>query len=538
MSQKGVSMRKVKDVLRLRFELGLRQDQIARSCSIGQATVHRYLERASAAGLSWPLAEDCDDRRLNELLFPSRPVHAPQQLRASVDFGEIHRQLMSHKHVTLQLLWEEYRQTQPDGYGYSRFCELYQKWHRNHSVVMRQDHRPGEKTFVDWAGPTVPVHDRRTGDIAPASLFVAVLGASTYTFARAALSQDLPNWIACHIAAFEYFNGTTKLIVPDNPRTGVDRACRYEPDLNRTYHEMSQHYGVAIMPARPYKPRDKAKVENAVLITERWILAALRHHRFFALADLNEEIGELLEKLNHRPFRKREGTRASLFAEVDRPVLQALPAERYVMASWKTVRANIDYHVEVDRHYYSVPYQLTGQQMEARSTAHTVEVFHLGKRVASHQRSSAAYEHSVNREHMPKSHQAHLEWTPSRLIHWAGTVVGEATAQVVRSILESRPHPEMGYRGCLGIMSLAKTYTNARLEAASQRALQLQACSYQSLKLILKHGLERQTTLALEPERPGPKHENVRGAQYYDAPQTPGSNRMTPEKKDVESTND
>jgi len=517
-------MRKVKEVLRLRFDLGLRQDQIARSCSIGQATVHRYLERATAAGLSWPLPEDYDDPRLNELLFPARPVRPPHQLRAGVDFAEIHRQLMDHKYVTLQILWEEYREAQPeaqpDGYGYSRFCELYQRWHRNRNVVMRQEHRPGEKMFVDWAGPTVPIYGQHGGDIMPASLFVAVLGASTYTFAQATLSQDLPNWIACHMAAFEFFNGTTQLIVPDNPRTGVDRACRYEPDLNRTYHEMAQHYGVAVMPARPRKPRDKAKVENGVLVVERWILAALRHQRFFALGELNEAIGLLLEKLNHRPFRKREGTRASQFAEVDQPVLKPLPAERYVIASWKTVRANIDYHVEVDRHYYSVPYQLAGQQMEARSTATTVEILHLGKRVASHVRSFAAYHHSVIREHMPKSHQAHLEWTPSRLIHWAETAVGEATAQVVRTILESKPHPEMGYRACLGIMSLGKAYSNPRLEAASQRAVQLQACSYQSLKSILKRGLDRQTTLELEPDRSGPKHENVRGAQYYALPTT------------------
>jgi transposase len=518
--QKGLSMRKVKEVLRLRFELGLAQDQIARSCSISQATVHRYLERATAASLTWPLPPDCDDRRLNDLLFPARLDRLPQQLRPGVDFAEIHRQLKAHKHVTLQLLWEEYRETQPDGYSYSRFCELYQRWSRDQNVVMRQQHRPGEKMFVDWAGPTIPLYDPFGSDFTPASLFVAVLGASNYTFAQATVSRDLPNWIACHIAAFEYFNGTTKLIVPDNPRTGVDRACRYEPDLNRTYHEMSQHYGVAIMPARPYKARDKAKVENAVLVAERWILASLRHERFSVLAELNLAIGELLEKLNHRPFRKREGTRASQFAEVDRPVLQPLPVERYVLANWKTVRANIDYHVEVDRHYYSVPYQLAGQQLEARFTASTVEIFHLGKRVASHRRSFAPYQHTVIREHMPKSHQAHLEWTPSRLIHWAETAVGPATAQVVRNILESKPHPEMGYRACLGIMSLGKTYTHPRLEAASQRALQLQACSYPSLKSILKRGLDKQTTLALEPDRSGPEHENIRGADYYDPPTT------------------
>jgi transposase len=512
-------MRKIKEVLRLRFGLGLHQDQIARSCSIGQATVHRYLEKAAAAKLSWPLADDLDDQRLDELLFPARPLRTPSQPRPGLDFGSLHAQLQTHKHLTLQLLWEEYRETHPDGYGYSRFCELYQRWNRNRDVVLRHDHKAGEKTFVDWAGDTVPIHDRETGETAPASIFVAVLGASTYTFARAALSQDLSNWIDCHVRAFEFFQGVTRLLVPDNPRTGVTRACRYEPDLNRTYHEMAQYYSIAVLPARPYKPRDKAKVENAVGIVERWILAALRHRRFCAIAELNEAIDELLDRLNNRRFRKRDGTRASLFIEMDRPALQPLPAQPYVMAEWKTVRANIDYHVEIDRHYYSVPYQFAGQQLEARYTAATVELFQTGKRVASHPRSSAAYRHTTIHEHMPKSHQAHLQWTPSRLIHW-GETVGAATAEVIRTILASKPHPEMGYRACLGILRLAKTYSDQRLEAASQRALQLQACSYSSLRSILKRSLDRQTTLALESGKPGPRHENVRGADYYDPPTT------------------
>jgi len=512
-------MRKIKEVLRLRFGLGLHQDQIARSCSIGQATVHRYLEKAAAAGLSWPLAEDCDDQRLNQLLFPSHPGRPRPSLRAGVEFGEIHRQLQTHKHLTLQLIWEEYRQTHPDGYSYSRFCELYQRWSRNQDVVMRQEHRAGEKMFVDWAGATVPIYDRATGEATPASVFIAALGASSYTFAHAALSQGLANWIDCHVRAFEFFQGTTKLLVPDNPRTGVTRACRYEPDLNRTYHEMAQHYGIAVLPARPRKPRDKAKVENAVAVVQRWILAALRHRKFCSIAELNQAIGELLDRLNQRRFRKREGTRASLYAEIDRPALQPLPSERYVMAEWKTVRANIDYHVEIDRHYYSVPYQLAGQQMEARYTSTTEELFQSGKRVASHARSFAAYRHTTVSEHMPKSHQAHLEWTPSRLIHWAETV-GIATAQVVRTILDSRPHPEMGYRACLGILRLGKAYSNQRLEAASQRVLQLQACSYTSLRSILKRSLDRQLTIDPEPAQPGPRHENLRGAAYYDPPTT------------------
>ncbi len=345
-----------------------------------------------------------------------------------------------------------------------------------------------------------------------------MLGASTYTFAYAARGQHLANWIDCHVRAFEFIGGTTKLIVPDNPRTGVDRACRYEPDLNRTYSEMAQHYDTAIMPCATLQTtRDKAKVENAVLLVERWILAALRHHRFVALGELNDSIAVLLERLNNRPFRKREGTRASLFASIDQPMLQPLPAQPYITADWKTVRASIDYHVEIDRHFYSVPYQLAGQQMEARFTSHTVEIFEGGKRVASHLRSFAPYLHTTTKEHMPKSHQAHLEWTPSRLIHWAGTV-GEATALVIATVLETKRHPEIGYRACLGIMRLGKTYSNGRLEAASKRALELNACSFQSLKSILKQSLDRQTALPLEPERSGPRHENIRGARYFNPP--------------------
>lgn len=512
-------MRKIKEVLRLRFALGLHQNQIAHSCSIGQATVHRYLERAAAAKLGWPLPGDLEDGQLDQLLFPARSLRVPSQPRPVLDFGQLHAQRQTHKHLTLQLLWEEYRETHPDGYGYSRFCELYRRWNRNQDVVLRQDHKAGEKTFVDWAGDTVPVHNRETGETTPASIFVAVLGASTYTFARAAASQNLASWIDCHVRAFEFFQGTTKLLVPDNPRTGVTRACRYEPDLNRTYHEMAQHYGIGVLPARPRKPRDKAKVENAVGIVERWILAALRHRKFFAVSELNEAVEELLERLNHRRFRKRDGTRTSLFLEIDRPALQPLPAERYTTAEWKTVRANIDYHVEIDRHYYSVPYQLAGQQLEARYTATTVELFQDGKRVASHARSSAAYRHTTVHEHMPKSHRAHLQWTPSRLIHW-GESVGTATAEVIRTILESKPHPEMGYRACLGILRLAKTYSPARLEAASQRALQLRACSYSSLRSILKRSLDKQTMLDLDSGKPGPGHENVRGSRYYDPPTT------------------
>ncbi len=508
-------MRKIKEILRLHYDLGLRQDQIARSCQIGQATVHRYLERFAASGVGWPLSADWDNVRLEQLLFahrggrPTGPMNRP-----APDFVTLQDELRRHPHLTLQLLWEEYRAQQPSGYGYSRFCELYRRWQETRDAVLRQEHRAGEKLFVDWAGAKIPLFSCAAES---ASLFVAVLGASNYTFAYATPNQDLSSWIEAHVRAFEFFGGVPQLVIPDNPRTGVSRACRYEPDLNRTYHEIAQHYGVAVLPARPYQPRDKAKVEVGVQIVQRWIVAALRHQRFGSVAAVNEAVSTLLIRLNHRPFRKREGTRASLFAELDRPALQPLPGEHYQISAWKSVRANLDYHVEIDRHYYSVPYQFTGQLLEARFTATTVEIFHDGVRVASHRRRNAAYRHTTNAEHRPKSHQAHLEWTPSRLVHWAQSV-GPATAQVVEAILAAKPHPEMGYRSCLGILRLAQTYSAERLEAASQRALQLQAFSYQSLRSILKNSLDRQTVLTPEDPSSGPLHENVRGAGYYDAP--------------------
>ena len=390
MPQERVSVRKMRELLRLRYDLKLGQVQIARSCNLGQSTVFRYLKRFEESGLSWPLPESCNDRVLEELLF-ARPATGVPGARAPIDFAALERQMQIHRHVSLQLLWEEYRTSQPEGYQYSYFCELYRRWKSTQQLSLRQEHHAGEKMFVDWAGATVPLYEAGTGEVVErASIFVAALGASSYTFAFATQRQDLHSWIDCHVRAFEFFTGCPLLVIPDNPRTAVHRACRYEPDLNRTYLEMAQHYGVAVVPARPRKPRDKAKVESAVGVVERWILAALRHRKFFSIAELNDAIVVLLERLNQRPFRKREGTRASLFAALDQPALKPLPVERYSAADWKTCRANIDYHIEVDRHYYSVPYQLVGQLLEARLTHSTVEIFHRGVRVASHVRSHSA----------------------------------------------------------------------------------------------------------------------------------------------------
>jgi transposase len=507
-------MRKTQEVLRLRFELGLSQDQIARSCSIAQGTVSNYLKRARAAGVTWPLPEGWDQARLEEALFGQSPRRLYETRRPTPDFARLHQELQTHRHLTLQLLWEEYRQNYPDGFGYSRFCELYHRWRRRLDVVLRQEHKAGEKLFVDYAGDTIPIHDPQGGPLRQASLFVAVLGASNYTYAEATWSQGLEDWLGAHIRTFEFLGAVPQLVIPDNARTGVSRACRYEPDLNPAYQELAQHYGVGVLPARPYKPRDKAKGENAVLVVERWVVAALRHRRFFSLSDLNQAIRELLEKLNHRPFRRRPGCRASLFQELDRPALGPLPAERFQLHHWTQARVNIDYHVQFDLHFYSVPYTLTGQLVEIRSTATTIEIFHRGQRVASHARSHQPYKATTVTEHRPKSHQQHLAWPPSRLVHWAQSV-GPATAQLFAEILKSKPHPEMGYRSCLGILRLGTRYSNERLEAAARRAVSTGACSYHSVKSILERSLDRQP-LETPSSSPPLAHENLRGAAYFD----------------------
>src|SRR5579883_484860 len=406
-------MRKIKEVLRLKFELCLGHRQIARSCSIGVATVHEYLSRAKQAGIGWPLPEGWDEERVETALYGDKPVGARQTERNAPDFGAIHEQRQKSKHVTLQLLWEEYREANPDGYHYSRFCELYQRWRNTQDVVLRQEYIAGEKLFVDWAGPTIPIYSRTGEAVKRAHLFVAVLGASSYTYAEATADEQMINWLSAHMRAFEFLGGVPKLIIPDNTRTGVSRACRYDPDLNPTYQEMALHYGVGVVPARPYKPRDKAKVESGVLVVERWIIAALRNRRFFELEDLNQAIRELVTKLNQRAFRKRPGTRQSLFDTLDKPALSGLPSERFDLSEWSKARVNIDYHVAFDDNFYSVPYNLVHEVVEIRSMPTTVEIFHKGKRVTSHLRNRGVGNAVTQAEHRPRSHQAHLEWTPS-----------------------------------------------------------------------------------------------------------------------------
>jgi transposase len=393
---------------------------------------------------------------------------------------------------------------------------LYQRWRKKLDVVMRQEHKAGEKAFIDWAGATIPIYDRSTGVVHQASLFVAALGASSYTWAEATRDQQMESWLQAHMHAFEYWGGVPALTVPDNTKTGVSKAHRYDPDLNPTYYNFAVHYGFGIVPARPYKPRDKAVVENAVQVAQRWIVAALRHRKFFSLEEANLAIRELLHRLNHRPFRKREGSRASVFASLDKPALRTLPGDGFDLSQWSRARVNIDYHVAFDDNLYSVPYNLVHEMVEIRSTPLTVEILHNGARVASHVRSRGRGHAVTNNEHRPKSHQAHLEWPPSRMVQWAQKI-GPFTAQLFERMMADKPHPEMGYRGCLGVIRLAGKYSHSRMEAAAERALLTGACRYRSIESILKNSLDRQPLSPLSTPPPAtPPHDNIRGAEYFE----------------------
>ena len=505
-------MRKLKEVLRLKFDHQLTNRKIAKSCSISHVTVGKYLELARQAGITWPLPEGLDDVQLERRLYANvpqaasdKPVMPPMQYL----FKELKK-----KHVTLQLLWYEYKQNNPDGYQYSYFCELYQKWRKQLDVSMRQEHRAGEKAFIDYAGQTVPIYNQETGKVDfEAQIFIATLGASNYSFAEATASQKLPDWIKSHIRALVFFGGVPQILVPDNLKSGVTHPCRYEPDINPTYLDLARHYGTTVIPTRPGKPKDKAKVESAVLIVERWILAALRNHRFFSLAELNQAIAEKLVVFNQRPLQKMKVSREHLFETIDRPALADLPAHPYEFAQWKKATVNIDYHVEVDCHYYSVPYQLQGQKLEVSMTATTVAVFHKNRRVASHLRSHRKYGHTTLAEHMPKAHQRYLQWTPSRIIQWAGKT-GPCTQRLVTEILHRKKHPEQGFRSCLGVIRLGKRYNPQRLEKACERAVAIGAYTFKNVDSILKNGLDRQP-LKPAARHPAASHPNIRGPHYY-----------------------
>jgi transposase len=512
MATERLSMQKTREVLRLKWVLGRSHREINRAIGVGVATVSEVASRAKVAGLDWAAVERLSDEELEARLYPAPP--GPGTKRPLPDPLHLHLEL-KRTAVTLRLLHVEYLEQHPDGYGYTQFCRHYQQWLGRRRLSMRQVHRAGDKAFTDYAGKKPHLVDPKTGERIDVELFVGVLGASNFTYAEATLTQRSHDFIASHTRMVEAFGGVTGAVVPDQLKTGVTSSDRYEPGLQRTYEEWALHYGTVILPARPAHPRDKAKVEVGVQIAERWILARLRNQTFFSLDELNGRIWALCDDLNDRVMRRYGESRRQLFERLDRPALKPLPGARFTYGVWKRARVNIDYHIEVDHHYYSVPHRLIHERVEARVTATTVEVVHRGQRVASHARSYERGRHTTSAEHMPKAHRRHAEWTPSRIAHWASTV-GPKTEELVRAIMAERRHPEQGYRSCLGILRLGKRYGEVRLEAACRRALVVRARSYRHVESILRHGLDRQPDPTSPPDPPmTAPHENIRGRNYY-----------------------
>ena len=509
-------MRKLKEVLRLKLECGLKHRQIERAVGVSVGAVSKYCRLAKLAGLSWPVIERLDDTEIERLLQPVVQAGMVKRRRIEPDYAQVHREL-KRKGVTLTLLWEEYRGDPPGQwtYGYTQFTQRYHEFAASLKRSMRQTHLAGEKLFTDYAGHTFPIWDENTGQIAfAAQIFVAVLGASSYTYACATARQTMGDWLGSIGGAFEYIGGVSALVVPDNPRALIGQADRYEPELQSSVHDFARHYGCAVLPARPYRPKDKAKVEFGVQLVERWILARLRNRRLFSLLALNQAITQLLVELNAKPFQKLGGSRRSWFEEIDRPALRPLPVTRYELAVFKVCRVNIDYHVEIDERFYSVPHSLGRVQVEARITSTTVEILFKGKRVASHMKSLKRGTYATVTEHMPAAHQAHAQWSPSKLIAW-GARVGPASGRLIERLLNERPHPEMGYRAVLGLMRLCREYGEPRLEAACERALAIGSARYKSVASILKAKLDSAPAPEAAPEWTSPTHAHVRGSDYY-----------------------
>jgi transposase len=506
-----ITMRQIRQALRLHLEARLSYGQIARAVGIGKGTVGKFIVLARAAGVDWAVAQTLSDEELEARLYRPAVPRASRQLEP--DYAWIHQEL-KRAGVTLQLLWEEYQRGSELAYKYTSFCVKYRAWAAALKRSMRQTHIAGERLFVDYAGQSVPIIDAASGEIRRAQIFVAVLGASNYTYACATATQNSADWVGSIIDALEFIGGVPRLIVPDQTRALIARPDRYEPAVNRLVDELCEHYDVAVLPARPARPRDKPKVEVGVQVVERWILARLRNRRFFSLAELNSAIADLLRDLNQRAFKKLPGCRASAFDALDRPALRSLPATRMAIARFKRARVNIDYHVELDGHYYSVPHRLVRSEVELRVTATTVEIVSGHQRVAVHAYSSRRGAHTTLAEHMPASHRAHSQWTPQRLIAW-GERIGAATAALVRWQMEHRPHPEQGYRACLGLQRLARQFGDGRLEAACARAMSIRSPTYRSVNSILAAGLDRQQAPAAPAQATLPLHDNVRGPDYY-----------------------
>jgi transposase len=510
-------MRKAKEILRLKWSRKRSHRDVMRAVRVSMGTVDQVLKRAARAGVDgWAAIKDRSEEEVERLLYGRlRTDPAPTDDRPLPDFAELHAERLKPG-VTLALLHVEYREQHPEGYGYTQFCEHYRRWAAKHKLTMRQHHRAGDKLFVDYSGKKPHLVDPETGEPVPVELFVAVMGASNYTYAEASATQRVADFTASHVRAFEFFGGVPAALVPDQLKSGVTTASWYDPEIQRTYEDLAEHYGSAVIPARPRRPRDKAKVEVGVQVVQRWILARLRKHTFFSLAEMNARIAELVRELNERRMRRYGVSRRELFERVDRPALLPLPADRYVLAIWSTAKVESDYHVEVDFHDYSVPHTYVGQQVEARATATTVEILRNRNRIAVHVRSYERGKHTTLEEHLPVAHRKHLEWTPERINAWA-TEIGPSTSSLATAILLERPHPEQGYRSCLGILRLCKRYGPERLERACARALVAHARSYRHVESILRAGLDRieLPTATAEPAPAPIEHENVRGGAYY-----------------------
>jgi transposase len=504
----------------LKHERGLSERQIESAVGVGHGTVGAYIRRAAQSGLGWEEASNLSDAEVEARLFEQVGRNEPPA-RAPIDLGWVHLELR-RAGVTLELLWSEYQQAVADGgtgrraYQYSQFCELYRSYKKRLSPVMRQTHRAGEKSFLDFSGKRPRIIDPTTGESIEVELFVMVAGASNYTYAEATRTQGLEDFVGATVRGLEYFGGVSEMLVPDQLRSAVKTPDRYEPEINATYAELAQHYGTAVVPARPRKPRDKAKVEGGVLIAQRWILASLRNRRFFHLEELNAAIRELLLKLNTRPFKKLEGCRRSVFETLERSALRPLPARRYEVGVWKLgVGVNLDHHLEYDHRFYSVPSELIGQKVDVRASATVIEVWRDHRRITSHERSYGPKGTAVTQEeHRPRAHREWGAWPSERLVAWAQTK-GQRTGEVAAAILARGPHPESGRRACLGLVRLGEQHGSERLEAACGRALAIGNPTYKSVNAILKSGLDKARLVEeVEPQRV--THENIRGGDYFD----------------------
>jgi transposase len=514
MSNQGLTMRTTREVLRLGLTTSLSSRDIGRSLHLSHPTVQKYIQTAKIKGLTWEQVQRMSEDELDKAMAKPDPASRPNQ-RPPLDCVYIHQE-MKRKSVTLALLWQEYKEAYPDGYQLSQYRDIYRKFVKTVNPSLRQTYKFGSTMFVDYAGQTVPIHDRVTGAVAPAQIYVAVLGASNYAYAEATPDQAMASWIGSHARTFEYFGGVTERVICDNLKVGVTSPCRYEPDVNLTYADLAIHYGTVILPTRTYAPRDKGKVENCVLIVERWILAALRNRKFFSIGELNEAIRELLKKFNQRQMQKLEGSRESVFLAFEKSQLKALPAQPYEYAEWKKARVNIDYHIDFDKYYYSAPYNLIHEQVEVRATARTVEIFYKGRRVASHPRGChSADRYKTIEAHRPKNHHEYLKWTPEKLIADAAQI-GPRAAEFVKLLLESRAIPEHGYRACLGVIRLARSFTKERVEAACQRSIAMGpgALSYKNVNTVLRNKMDYRPLTAPK-STPAIKHDNIRGGEYF-----------------------